>query len=218
MEYLRFHKDVATVEITPQHLTLAAPEAYERLGAYAQMNPPIRDASHQPGLWRGITMGVADVMGSDHAPHTREEKARPYPASPSGMPGVQTLVPIMLTHVANGRLTLERFVDLTSHGPQRVFGLADKGRVAEGYDADLTIVDLKARRTITHGQMATTHGGMSETFPNSYRQMSTACGCMSQTAPEALCEMASSQAGSLSDRSEAFACSLCESTEPSTHA
>jgi dihydroorotase len=103
-------------------------------------------------------MGVADVLGSDHAPHTREEKARPYPASPSGMPGVQTLVPIMLTHVAEGRLTLERFVDLTSHGPQRIFGLADKGRIAEGYHADLTIVDLAASRTIRHAEMATRSG------------------------------------------------------------
>jgi dihydroorotase len=156
--FLADHKDVASVELTPQHLTLTAPEAYERLKGFAQMNPPIREASHQAALWRGIAMGVADVMGSDHAPHTREEKARPYPASPSGMPGVQTLVPIMLTHVAEGRLTLERFVDLTSHGQQRIFGLADKGRIAEGYDADLTIVDLKARHTIVHDEMATRSG------------------------------------------------------------
>ena len=156
--FLADHKDVASVELTPQHLTLTAPEAYERLGAFAQMNPPIREISHQTALWRGIEMGVADVLGSDHAPHTREEKARPYPASPSGMPGVQTLVPIMLTHVANGRLTLERFVDLTSHGPQRIFGLADKGRMAEGFDADLTLVDLKAKRTIRHAEMATRSG------------------------------------------------------------
>jgi dihydroorotase len=122
------------------------------------MNPPIREAHHQAALWRGIETGLADVLGSDHAPHTREEKARPYPASPSGMPGVQTLVPVMLTHVAHGRLTLERFVDLTSHGPNRIFGMADKGRLAEGYDADLTIVDLKARRTITHDGMATRSG------------------------------------------------------------
>jgi dihydroorotase len=103
-------------------------------------------------------MGLADVLGSDHAPHTREEKARPYPASPSGMPGVQTLLPVMLTHVAEGRLSLERLVDLTSHGPNRVFGLADKGRLAEGFDADLTLVDLKARRTLTHAAMATRSG------------------------------------------------------------
>jgi dihydroorotase len=159
MEYLRFHKDVATVEITPQHLTLVAPEAYERLGAYAQMNPPIRSQEHVDALWLwGMQQGVADVLGSDHAPHTKEEKAKPYPASPSGMPGVQTLVPLMLTHVANGRLSLERFIDLTSAGAQRVFGTANKGRMAVSYDADLTIVDLKAKRTITHDQQATRCG------------------------------------------------------------
>jgi dihydroorotase len=158
IDILARHKDIATVEITPQHLTLAGPEDYQRLGAFAQMNPPIRDAYHRGGLWRGIVQGVADVLGSDHAPHTREEKAKPYPASPSGMPGVQTLVPIMLTHVAEGRMTLERFIDLTSSGAQRVFGTANKGRMAKGYDADLTIVDLKARRTITHDMMATRSG------------------------------------------------------------
>ena len=159
MEYLRFHKDVATVEITPQHLTLIAPEAYQRLGAYAQMNPPIRSQEHVDALWLwGMQQGVADVLGSDHAPHTKEEKAKPYPASPSGMPGVQTLVPVMLTHVANGRLSLERFIDLTSGGAQRVFGTANKGRMAVSYDADLTIVDLKAKRTVAHDQQATRCG------------------------------------------------------------
>ena len=159
MEFLRFHKDVATVEITPQHLTLIAPEAYQRLGAYAQMNPPIRSQEHVDALWLwGMQQGVADVLGSDHAPHTKEEKAKPYPASPSGMPGVQTLVPVMLTHVANGRLSLERFIDLTSGGAQRVFGTANKGRMAVSYDADLTIVDLKAKRTISHDQQATRCG------------------------------------------------------------
>ena len=158
IDFLARNKDVASVELTPQHLTLVGPEAYERLKGFAQMNPPIRDARHQPGLWRGITMGVADVLGSDHAPHTREEKAKPYPASPSGMPGVQTLVPVMLTHVADGKLTLERFVDLTSHGANRVFGIAGKGRLAEGFDADLTIVDLKARKTIRHQDMAARAG------------------------------------------------------------
>jgi dihydroorotase len=152
--YLAEHKDVASVELTPQHLTLEGPEAYERLKGYAQMNPPIRTAEHRAALWAGLASGVADVLGSDHAPHTSEEKARPYPASPSGMPGVQTLLPVMLTHVAEGRLTLERLVDLTSHGANRLFGLADKGRLAEGYDADLTIVDLKARRTLRHADMA----------------------------------------------------------------
>ncbi len=158
IDFLARNKDVATVEITPQHLTLIAPGAYETLKGYAQMNPPIRGQAHVDGLWRGIEMGVADVLGSDHAPHTIEEKERPYPASPSGMPGVQTLLPLMLTHVAEGKLSLERLVDLTSAGAQRVFGLAGKGRLAEGYDADLTLVDLKARRTIRHADMASRCG------------------------------------------------------------
>lgn len=148
MVYLADHKDLATVEVTPQHLTLSAPECYERLGTLAQMNPPVRSEEHRKGLWRGIEQGVVDVLGSDHAPHTLEEKQKPYPTSPSGMTGVQTLVPLMLDHVNKGNLTLERFVDLTSAGPQRVFNIAGKGRIAAGYDADFTIVDMKAKRRI----------------------------------------------------------------------
>ena len=151
-------KDLATVETTPQHLTLSAPECYERWGSYAQMNPPIRDARHREALWRAVADGVIDVIGSDHAPHTGEEKDRPYPASPSGMPGVQTLVPLMLDHVNAGRLSLERFVDLTSAGPNRIYGIANKSRIALGYDADFTVVDLKARRTITNDWMETRCG------------------------------------------------------------
>lgn len=158
MVLLAAHKDIATVEATPQHLTLAGEEAYPALGTLAQMNPPIRDAAHRAGLWRGLAQGVVDVIGSDHAPHTREEKAKPYPASPSGMPGVQTLVPIMLDHVNAGRLSLTRFMDLTSAGPSRVFGIAGKGRLAKGYDADFTLVDLKRTETITHAQMANVSG------------------------------------------------------------
>ncbi|MGB5948923.1 MAG: dihydroorotase [Parvibaculum sp.] len=158
MPLLAAAKDIASVEVTPQHLTLAAPECYEELGSYAVMNPPIRDARHREGLWQGLAAGIVDVLGSDHAPHTREEKAETYPKCPSGMPGVQTLVPIMLDHVNAGRLSIERFADLTSHGPQRVFGMARKGRVAVGYDADLTIVDLKARRTITNDWIASRCG------------------------------------------------------------
>ncbi|WP_137390024.1 dihydroorotase [Rhodoligotrophos defluvii] len=149
MALLAQHRDVATAEVTPQHLTLALPEAYERLGTKAQMNPPLRDRAELEGIWRWLAQGAGDTLGSDHAPHTVEEKAKPYPASPSGMPGVQTLVPVMLNHVNAGHLTIERFVDLTAHGPQRVYGIANKGRLAIGYDADITVVDLKARRTIT---------------------------------------------------------------------
>jgi dihydroorotase len=146
---LQAARDLATFEVNPQHLTYCAPEIYDRLGTLGQMNPPIRDATHQAALWRAVRSGLADVLGSDHAPHTLEEKAKPYPTSPSGMPGVQTLLPVMLGHVAEGRLTLDRLVDLTAHGPARIFGLARKGRLVPGNDADVTVVDLKARRTIT---------------------------------------------------------------------
>lgn len=151
MVLLAANKDLATVEVTPQHLTLAGPECYERLGSRAQMNPPIRDAGQRDALWRAVADGTVDVLGSDHAPHTLEEKAKPYPDSPSGMTGVQTLVPVMLDHVNAGRLSLERLVDLSSAGPARIFNIAGKGRIAAGYDADVTLVDLKARRTIEDG-------------------------------------------------------------------
>jgi dihydroorotase len=158
IDYLRDHKDVASCEATPHHLTLVAPECYERLGTRAQMNPPVRDASHRAGIWRGIEQGIVDVLGSDHAPHTLEEKSKTYPASPSGMTGVQTLVPLMLDHVHAGRLSLARFVDLTSAGPARLFNMACKGRIAAGYDADFTVVDLKRRETITNEWVASKAG------------------------------------------------------------
>jgi dihydroorotase len=151
-------RDIASVETTPQHLTLSAPECYERLGTYAQMNPPIREESHRLALWDAVRDGVIDVIGSDHAPHTHEEKAREYPASPSGMPGVQTLATLMLDHVNKGNLTLERFVDLTSAGAQRIFDMAGKGRIAKGYDADFTIVDLGLTREITNSWIASRCG------------------------------------------------------------
>jgi dihydroorotase len=155
--FLEQHKDVATCEATPHHLTLSADD-YARLGTLIQMNPPVRAARHRDGVWHGFSQGIVDVLGSDHAPHTLAEKAKPYPASPSGMTGVQTLVPIMLDHVNAGRLTLQRFVDLSSHGPQRIFGMARKGRIAAGYDADFTVVDLNRRETITNAQAGSKAG------------------------------------------------------------
>lgn len=151
------HKDIASVEVTPHHLTMDASD-YARIGTLAQMNPPVREARHREALWSGVAQGVVDVLGSDHAPHTLEEKAKPYPNSPSGMTGVQTLVPLLLDHVNAGRLTLQRFVDLTSAGPARLFGIAGKGRVAVGYDADLTIVDMKRRETIRNSWIASRVG------------------------------------------------------------
>ncbi|WP_010546130.1 dihydroorotase [Sphingomonas elodea] len=158
LELLGQHKDIATCEVTPQHLTLAGEEAYPAIGTYAQMNPPIRSGAHRDGLWHWLRQGVPDVLGSDHAPHTLEEKAKPYPDSPSGMPGVQTLLPLMLNHVAEGRLTLQRLIDLTSAGPQRIFGLVGKGRIVPGYDADFTVVDLKACWTVDEAWLASRCG------------------------------------------------------------
>ena len=157
MEFLARAKDVASAEATPHHLTLAA-EDYGRLGTRMQMNPPVRAAEHRDGLWRGLQQGVVDVLGSDHAPHTLAEKSKPYPESPSGMTGVQTLVPVMLDHVAAGRLTLQRLVDLTSAGPARLFGIIGKGRLAVGYDADFTIVDRKRVETIRESWIASRCG------------------------------------------------------------
>jgi len=157
MDFLAAHKDIASVEVTPHHLTLSADD-YARLGTKLQMNPPVRDKRHRERLWFAVAQGIADILGSDHAPHTLEEKAKPYPQSPSGMTGVQTLVPIMLDHVNKGRLSLLRFIDMTSAGPARLFGIAGKGRIAVGYDADFTIVDLKRRETIENHWIASRCG------------------------------------------------------------
>ncbi len=158
IEELAKNRDIASVEVLVNHLTLFAPDCYEELGTLAQQNPPIREKRHQEALWRAVAEGKADILASDHAPHTLEEKARPYPGSPSGTPGVQTLVPVMLDHVNNGRLTLERFVSLTAHGPARVHKISGKGDIADGFDADFTIVDMNAGREITNAQQKSASG------------------------------------------------------------
>ena len=158
MQILAANRDIASVEVTPQHLTLAAPEAYEELGTFAQMNPPIREGRHRAALWKALEQGIVDVIGSDHAPHTREEKADAYPHSPAGMPGVQTLLPLMLNHMADGKLSLAKLVFLTSYRARSLFNLADKGEVALGNHADLTFVDLAASRTIEEDWIASRCG------------------------------------------------------------
>jgi dihydroorotase len=158
MVFLNGHSSNVSVEVTPQHLTLTAPECYDDIGTLAQMNPPIRDARHRDALWVGVANGTVTVIGSDHAPHTREEKSETYPNTPSGMPGVQTLLPIMLDHVNAGRLTLERLVELVSSNPARLFGIKGKGGLVKGNDGDLTLVDLSASRTITDDWIASRCG------------------------------------------------------------
>lgn len=158
MAFLRDHKKFTTVEILPQYLTLSAPECYERLGSLWQQNPPIRDKRHLEFLWKAVLDGTVDVIGSDHAPHTLEEKAKVYPNSPSGVPGVQTLVPLMLDQVHKSKLPLKKFVELVTENPRRVFNLKNKGRIQVGYDADFTVVDLKKTQTVEKKWLASKTG------------------------------------------------------------
>ncbi|HAZ12003.1 MAG: dihydroorotase [Bdellovibrionales bacterium GWA2_49_15] len=158
MEVLRQYRDTATVELLPQHLTLHAPECYDRLGVYAQMNPPIRERHHQEALWRALSDGIVDIIGSDHAPHTKAEKERGYPHSPSGLPGVQTIFPIMLHHALDGKLSLLRLSKLLSENPANLYGLNYKGKIAIGYDADFSLADLESQSTVSVEQMASSCG------------------------------------------------------------
>ena len=142
VDFLSQNKGLITFEITPQHLTIYAPDCYNKLGTYAQMNPPIRDKSHYDRLWYAIRNNYNDTIGSDHAPHLKINKDKKYPNSPSGMPGVQTLLPVMLDHVNNKRLQLQQLMKLICENPVQIFGIQNKGYIKKGYDADLTIVDL----------------------------------------------------------------------------
>jgi dihydroorotase len=150
LDILRDHRDVATVELLVNHLTQWAPDVYDRLGGFGVMNPPIRGREHYEAAWAAVRDGTADTIGSDHAPHPHAAKLKPWPEVPAGLTGVQTLVPVMLDHVNAGRLTLSRLVDLLAAGPARVYGAVGKGRLAAGYDADFTLVDMGAKRTITN--------------------------------------------------------------------
>jgi dihydroorotase len=157
-EYLQDFRDIATSEVLVNHLTQTGPDCYDQLGGYAVMNPPIRDRRHVEAAWQAVNNGLIDTIGSDHAPHSRAAKARPWPEVAAGLTGVQTAVPIMLNHVNAGRLSLGRMVDLMAAGPARVYGAVTKGRIAAGFDADFTLVDLKRCRTIENEWIVTPCG------------------------------------------------------------
>ena len=148
IDFLSQHKGNITFEITPQHLTIYAPDCYDKLGTYAQMNPPIRDKSHYDRLWYAVKNNLNDTIGSDHAPHLKVNKDKKYPNSPSGMPGVQTLMPVMLNHINDGRLSLNRLMSLVCENPVQIFGIKNKGFIKEGFDADFTIVDINKKIVI----------------------------------------------------------------------
>lgn len=158
LDYLKDFRDVATCEVLVNHLTQVAPDCYDTLKGFGVMNPPIRDERHHAASWAAIRNGTVDTIGSDHAPHSRAAKEKPWPECPAGLTGVQTLVPIMLDHVSAGRLTLSHLTDLMAAGPARVYGLVGKGRLAAGYDADFTVVDMKAERTIEESWIASPCG------------------------------------------------------------
>jgi len=158
VDFLAMHKKNVTFEITPQHLTLYAPDCYDKLGSFAQMNPPIRKKEHFDRLWVAVKNSVVDVLGSDHAPHSKEDKNKKYPASPSGMPGVQTILPIMLDHINNEKLSLDQLVKLMCENPCKIFGIKRKGYLKEGYDADLTIIDMNKSVTIKNEMIASKCG------------------------------------------------------------
>ena len=158
LDYLKDYRDIASVELLVNHLTQMAPEAYETLKGYGVMNPPIRGRRHWEAAWAAVRDGTVDTIGSDHAPHSRAAKERPWPEVAAGLTGVQTLVPVMLDHVNAGRLSLARMVDLMCAGPARIYGLVGKGRLAAGYDADFTLVDMRRQRRIEEDWIASPCG------------------------------------------------------------
>ena len=158
VDFLAIHKKNVTFETTPQHLTLYAPDCYDKLGTYAQMNPPLRTKEHYDHLWLAIKNNIVDVLGSDHAPHLKENKNKVYPETPSGMPGVQTIFPVMLDHVNSGKLSLEQLINLMCENPCRIFGIKNKGYIKEGFDADLTIADMNKEVVIKDEMIASKCG------------------------------------------------------------
>ncbi|MDC2987123.1 dihydroorotase [Candidatus Pelagibacter bacterium] len=158
VDFLAMHKKNVTFETTPQHLTMYAPDCYDKLGTYAQMNPPLRTKEHYDSLWVAIKNDIVDVLGSDHAPHLKQNKDKEYPNSPSGMPGVQTIFPVMLDHVNNGKLTLQQLINLMCENPCKIFGIKNKGFLKEGYDADLTVADMNKEVVIKNELIASKCG------------------------------------------------------------
>ena len=153
-EFLRENKtEHITVELCPQHFLLKAPEDYDRLGTYVQMNPPVRTAEHGPALWQALKDGVIDIMATDHAPHTIEEKEQPFGKAPSGMPGVETLLPLMFNRSNEGHCTLEEISHWCCERPYEIFRVKNKGRIEPGYDADLVLVDMNKEKTIENGKL-----------------------------------------------------------------
>jgi dihydroorotase len=138
-----------TTEVTPHHLLLSRDDL-EELGTFGRMNPPLRDESRREALWERLVDGTVDMVATDHAPHTRLEKDRSVWDAPSGVPGVETALPLLLEAARAGEIGYERVRDVTAANPAERFGLDRKGRIEPGRDADLVLVDPERTRPI-HG-------------------------------------------------------------------
>ena len=157
-ELLRHDKPAwVTAEVTPQHLLLNT-SAYETIGTLAQMNPPLRSPHDNEVLWQALLDGVIDFIATDHAPHTLEEKAQTYPHAPSGMPGVETSLVLMLTQAMQGRCTVAQVAHWMSTAVAKAYRIPNKGEIAPGYDADLVLVDLKTYRPVRREELQTKCG------------------------------------------------------------
>ncbi|MEZ2227291.1 dihydroorotase [Microcoleus sp.] len=157
-EFLRQEKPSwVTAEVTPQHLLLNS-SAYETIGSLAQMNPPLRSPRDNEILWQALLDGVIDFIATDHAPHTLAEKAQTYPNTPSGMPGVETSLPLMLTEARKGRCTVAQVANWMSTAVAKAYKIPNKGKIAPGFDADLVLVDLEKYRPVVGKEMASKCG------------------------------------------------------------
>jgi dihydroorotase len=155
VEMLRKDKPAwVTAEVIPNHLLLNTAD-YERLGTLVQMNPPIRTPADNAALWAGLHDGIINFIATDHAPHTLEEKRQGFPAAPSGMPGVEMSLPLMLTAMRDGRCTLAEIQKWMCYGPAEAYHIPNKGRILEGWDADLTLVDIDTRRSVRNEETFT---------------------------------------------------------------
>ncbi len=159
-----------TCDVTPHHLLLGL-HHWDRLKSHVKMNPPLRARKDIEALWEAVRNGSIDVLASDHAPHTKDEKAADVKTAPSGVPGVETMAPLILKEVADGNLSLQRFIDMTTANPARIFGIAGKGQMEEGFDADIAFFDMSARRVIKGIEMHSKAGwtpyeGLEAIFPD----------------------------------------------------
>jgi len=156
-ELLTDHQELVTGEVCPHHLFFNVDD-YGRLGTLVQMNPSIKTKADNEQLWQALLDGRIQVIATDHAPHTLEEKRQPYPKSPSGVPAVENSLALMLDQVNQGRCTIEQVVHWMSDAPARVWDIVDKGRIQVGYDADLVLVDMSRTAVVRDEQQATKCG------------------------------------------------------------